>query len=203
MIDTSETLLGRLKAENAHDAWKEFYHFYWGAILRYARKLGLNQHQAEEVLQETMVALMRILPEFAYDRRKGKFRNFLLTIVHRKSLAMLRLASRNPEVAWEEAKHEGTADPFHRGDAMEEALARWRDSLMEESIRRVRDSGRLADRTFAVFEAYAVRRRPVEEVARQFGMKENAVYQIRNRVLQRVQAEVAALMKNSGTEWQG
>jgi DNA-directed RNA polymerase specialized sigma24 family protein len=44
-----------------------------GGDLRYARKLGLDETQAQDVLQETMVALMRILPEFAYDRNKGSF----------------------------------------------------------------------------------------------------------------------------------
>ena len=44
-----------------------------------------------------------------------------------------------------------------------------------------------------------VERQPVADVARKFGMKENAVYQIRNRLLRRVQAEIAVLMKNSGT----
>lgn len=202
MISTRESLLGRLKAEDAHEAWKEFYELYWGAIIRYAQKLGLNQHQAEEVLQETMVALMRILPGFAYDRRKGKFRNFLLTIVHRKALAALRRAARRSgtEVPWEQA---GKADIAEDGQQLGEpdagSLGRWQDSLLEEALRRVREDVRLGERTFAVFEDYVIRRRPVEEVATRFGIKENAVYQIRNRLLRRVQGEVALLMRNSGT----
>ena len=200
MIDTRESLLGRLKFGEAEEAWKEFYHLYWGAILRYSRKLGLPQHQAEEVLQETMVTLMRVLPRFTYDRGKGKFRNFLLTIVHRKALAMLRRTSRKTEVPWDDAR-DGTADAFDNGGSVEaEALARWRDSLWEEAIRRVRDDARLAENTFPIFEAYAIRRRPVAEVAREFGVKENAVYQIRNRLLRRVQHEVALLAMNSGME---
>lgn len=200
MIDTSESLLDRLKADAAEDAWKEFYHLYWAAILRYGQKLGLSKHQSEEVLQETMVTLMRILPEFAYDRKKGKFRNFLLTIVHRKSLAMMRRNSRRSEVPWEDSR-DGGREMFENGGSVEaEALARWRDTLLEEAIRRVRDDARMAEHTFPVFEAYVVQRRPVEEVARMFRLNENAVYQIRNRVLRRVQAEIAKLMKNSGTE---
>ena len=201
MIDTRETLLSRLRVENAHEAWKEFYHLYWGAILRYARKLGLNEHQAEEVLQETMVALMRVLPEFAYDRGKGKFRNFLLTIVHRKSLATLRRVARSADISWDEAEGAHSVDPFHNGDAPEaEALRRWQETLTEEAICRVREDARLEGHTFAVFEAYVIQRRPVADVARQFGLKENAIYQIRNRLLRRVQAEIARLIKNSGGE---
>ncbi len=201
MIDTSESLLDRLKVDDAQDAWKEFYHLYWGAILRYGRKLGLNQHQSEEVLQETMVTLMRLLPTFAYDRNKGRFRNFLLTIVHRKALAAHRRKARTQEVEWDEADAGHSTSPFPNETSLEkEAILRWQEALVEEAIRRVRESGRLDEHTYAVFEAYAIQRRPVEDVAREFGMKENVVYQIRYRILQRVQAEVELLKKNSRSQ---
>lgn len=200
MIDTRESLLDRLKIDGAHDAWKEFYHLYWGAILRYGRKLGLTQHQSEEVLQETMVTLMRILPDFVYDRNRGKFRNFLLTIVHRRALAMLRRNSRRSEVPWDAGRDEDSDAFENSGSVANEALACWRDTLLEEAIRRVRSDPRMGEYTFQVFEAYVVKRQPVESVAAAFGMNINAVYQIRNRILRRVQVEVAKLMKNSGTE---
>ncbi len=201
MITTNESLLGRLRAENAHHAWQEFFDAYWGAILRYARKLGLSEAQAEEVLQETMVALMRLLPQFVYNRRKGRFRNFLLTIVHRKSLATLQRAARNREVRWHEAMEpppRGATE--NEGGADGEARARWRDSLMEEAIRRLRAAPRLGENSFEVFEAYVLQGEPAAEVARRYGLTENAVYQIRNRFLRRLRIEVARLMKSSGTE---
>jgi len=201
MITTNESLLGRLRADNADHAWREFFDAYWGAILRYARKLGLSEAQAEEVLQETMVALMRLLPRFVYDRRKGRFRNFLLTIVHRKSLATLQRAARNREVRWHEAMDlapPGTSREEPGADG--EAKARWRDSLMEEAIRRLRAAPRLGENSFEVFEAYVLQGEPAAEVARKFGLSENAVYQVRNRLLRRLRIEVARLMRSSGAE---
>jgi RNA polymerase sigma-70 factor (ECF subfamily) len=201
MIDTSESLLDRLKAVPADEAWKQFYEMYWGAILRYARKLGLDETQAQDVLQETMVILMRILPEFAYDRNKGKFRNFMLTIVHRRSLAVLRRArqERGSHVPWEDNGEGESADPFgNLGTDEVEAVARWQEALMEEALRRVREAEGLGENTFAVFDAYAIQRRAPGEVAKEFGLKENAVYQIKNRLLRRLQVEVAKLRKNSG-----
>jgi RNA polymerase sigma-70 factor (ECF subfamily) len=201
MITTKESLLDNLKADNAQDAWREFYRLYWGAIVRYASKLGLNQHQAEEVLQETMVALMRILPEFAYDRRKGKFRNFLLTIVHRKSLAMMRRVRRTAEVPLERISERDSADPFSEGEAVEsEALNRWREAIREEALKHLQNDPALEENTFAIFKAYVLDERPAAAVAAEFGLKENAVYQIKNRLLRRLQCEVAQLMRASGAE---
>lgn len=201
MISTRDTLLGRLKAEVAHEAWKEFYDLYWGAIIRYARKLGLNEVQAQDVLQETMVALMRILPEFAYDRNKGKFRNFLLTIVHRKCLAVLRRArrERNSHVPWEENGERETANPFGLDEAAEvEALNQWREVLLAEALKELRADATLGDQTFAVFEAYVIEKRPAPEVSAAFGLKENAVYQIKNRLLRRLEVRVACLARDAG-----
>lgn len=200
MIDTNETLLERVKSMDAHSAWQEFYKAYWSAILRYARKLGLNQHQAEEVLQETMVTLMRQLPGFTYDRRKGKFRNFLLTIVHRKSLAALRRTKRESEsrVPWEENAAgdvqvlNGTNDP-----AANAAATRWRESILEAVLGELAADARLGCETMAVFRAYVVQGKPAGEVAAAFGLKENAVYQIKNRLARRVQERVACRLRDS------
>lgn len=201
MIDTRDSLLGRLKIQDAHEAWQEFFHLYWGAITRYARKLGLSQHQAEEVLQETMVALMRILPEFEYDRRRGRFRNFLLTIVHRKSLAVLRRSRRESALPFD--THDGATTRWTEEQPSElaiEALRRWREAVVEEALQRLRGDPTLGENTFAIFHAYAVERRPTAEVAAQFGVKENAVYQIKNRLLRRLQAEVAELLRSGGSD---
>lgn len=147
-----------------------------------------------------MVALIRILPEFAYDRDRGKFRNFLLTIVHRKSLAMLKRTARNSEVPWDELR-DGLADVFDNVKSLHaEVHARWRDSLLEEAIRSVQRDERLEKATWEIFEAYAIQRQPAREVALKFGEKENAVYQIRNRLLRRIQAEVIMLKRNSRSD---
>jgi RNA polymerase sigma factor (sigma-70 family) len=201
MVETNESLLQRLRTGNAHEAWREFYDVYWGAILRYARKLGLNAHQSEDVLQETMVTLMRILPDFAYDRGRGRFRNFLLTIVHRKSLAVLR-GNRRQSAAGENAKSDAIADvAMDGGDRLQtEAIANWREAIYAEALRRLRDDAALGEGTFAIFHAYAIEEKPAAEVARHFGVKENAVYQIKNRLLRRLQRDVAEMMRASGAE---
>lgn len=201
MITTSESLLGRLKALDRHDAWQEFYRLYWGAILRYARKLGLDEHGAQEVLQETMVALMRILPGFAYDRRKGRFRNFLLTIVHRKSLAALRRTrrERDTRAPWEDGEDAQAVDEREEnGGADIEARAAWREALVAEAVRELRADPALEGHTFAVFEAYVLEKKSAAEVAAEFSLKPNAVYQIKDRLLRRIERRVAQLMRDCG-----
>lgn len=191
MIDTDETLLDRLRAENAHEAWEEFFRGYATAIRRYAIRLGLDHTRADDVLQETMVVLMRVLPRFVYDRKRGKFRNFLLTITHRQTLAAMRRARRRREVSLPAAGIEVAADPVP---------ALWQEALFEQALRNLRTNPAIAPGTLAVFEAYAVEGRPAEEVAREFRLTENAVYLARNRLLRWLRQEVEQLRRNSETE---
>lgn len=196
---TNVSLLERMKDLEAHDAWEEFCQTYWAVILRYAQKLGLDETAAQDVLQETMVALMRALPQFSYNSQRGKFRNFLLTIVHRKVLAAKRRLAARPHVSLDHATHEG-------GLVLAEKLAdeqsllpsklvegQWRESVREEALRRVREDPNIQGRTWEIFSAYVIDQLSAVEVAQNFGIAENAVYQIKNRMLRRLREEVKRL----------
>ena len=204
MITTNETLLQRVKSMDSHDAWKEFFDAYWGPIIRYGRKLGLSDSQAEDVLQETMVNLMRIVPSFEYDADKGRFRNFLLTIVHRKALACLRRVKRNSNEPWDEAIHAqiNSTAPFEAVTDVE-AEQRWKEAIKDEVIENLRNDPRIEASTWAIFEAYVLKHQDASQVADQHGVKENSVYQIKNRLMRRIKAEVARRLIETGSDDDG
>lgn len=202
MRETNETLLQRVKRLDANDAWTEFFAIYSGPILRYSRKLGLAEATAEDVLQETMVALMRVLPGFVYDREQGRFRNFLLTIVHRKAIDVLRRARRLTSIGIPGDGGDGDEDLRFQTqsvvlpDVEDEAVAleRWKESLYEEALVRIKEDPKLQANTWEVFSMYVLERRSASEVATQFGMTANAVYQIKNRMLRRLEVEVKQVL---------
>jgi RNA polymerase sigma-70 factor (ECF subfamily) len=202
MQPTRQTLLERMRDPKAERAWEEFYQMYWVVIVRYAQKQGLDETSAHDVLQETMVALLRQMAEFRYDPGKGKFRNFLLTIVHRKTLSALRRAHRKVEVSLDEPISDDDTFPVER--VADEAAVmpfesvenQWLDSIREEALRRIQADPRVQGQTFDVFRAYVIEQQPVEAVAGKFGIKPNAVYQIKNRMIKRLKDEVAMMTAN-------
>ena len=201
MQATRASMLEQMKDPTAQSAWEEFYQTYWAVIVRYAQKQGLDEAAAQDVLQETMVTLMEVLPHFNYDPQRGKFRNFLLTIVHRKAQAARRRVAARVHVPFDEATHEGGVAPAQvlvdeqspRPSATFEK--QWRESIQEEALRRVRNDPSVQGRTWDVFRAYVIKQRPALEVARKFGIAENAVYQIKSRILRRLRAEVNQLTR--------
>jgi RNA polymerase sigma factor (sigma-70 family) len=196
MIDTNESLLDCVRRTDAHDAWKLFYQQYWAVIFTYARKFGLSERQAEEVLQETMVTLMRVFPELRHERSGARFRGVLFATVQSRCVAANRRAQRDFETAapWGASLRETAAAPARFDEA--EAQDRWRQSFLEVALDSLAREERVEPRTVAVYRAYVILGRSASAVAAEYGLKENAVYQIKNRVTRRVQSRLNRLARS-------
>ena len=179
-------------------AWEEFYRLYGPVILNFSKKSGLDEGSAEDVLQETMMSLLRIMPDFHYDRSRGRFRNLLMTVVRRKINRGLRRKYARVEVSPAEAGL--TPEMFDEIPdktvlpADKELDLMWQVSIHEEALRRVARNFPTEDHTIAVYVDYVQNGRPAPDVARRFGLKPNAVYQIKNRVELRLLEEMRRLM---------
>jgi RNA polymerase sigma-70 factor (ECF subfamily) len=196
-LGTQKSLLERLATAPREGDWELFYAKYAAVILSFAQKQGLEEHGARDALQETMIVLVRKLPTFTYDPAQGRFRNWLLTIVAnkvreaRRRAHAERLVSLDAQSADDTALHERLpAESMHGVEAVEAA---WRQSLLEEALRRVLEDPHTKAETVAVFRACALEGRPVADVAAAFGLKENAVYQIKNRMMTRLRELLAEL----------
>jgi RNA polymerase sigma-70 factor (ECF subfamily) len=79
-IPTRASLLQRLKDPADQATWDEFHRTYRGLIHGVARRAGLNDAEAEEVVQETFIAVAKKMPEFRYDPAKDSFKGWLLQL---------------------------------------------------------------------------------------------------------------------------
>src|SRR5262245_51551946 len=76
-IQTRPSYLSRLKTDDP-ESWNEFYRTYGKLVRDFAIQAGLTDSEAEEVVQETAIAMARHLPEFRYDPKVCRFKTFLL-----------------------------------------------------------------------------------------------------------------------------
>ena len=58
-IPTRHSLLNRLKDWRDEASWREFFELYWELIYNVARKAGLNDAEAQKVVQETVIAVAK------------------------------------------------------------------------------------------------------------------------------------------------
>src|SRR6266581_3410142 len=76
-IQTRPSLLNRLQTGDDIESWQEFYRVYGKLVRDFAIQAGLTDTEADEVVQETAVAVARYLPEFRYDPKGWRFKTLL------------------------------------------------------------------------------------------------------------------------------
>src|SRR6059036_3820379 len=96
-IPTRSSLLKRLKNWRDEESWQEFFNLYGRLIFGVAVKAGLNEAEAQDVVQDTMLVVARKMPGFVYDRAMGSFKSWLMLITRRRIEKQLR--KRQPAIA--------------------------------------------------------------------------------------------------------
>jgi len=181
---TQATLLNRLRDGTDPLAWDEFFERYWPLIYGYARHRGCSEHTAEEVVQEVMLKVFRQRDVFQYDPQRGRFRDWLATLVRNQAAEHRRRPSErakakggDTDIAIQEAEA-GTDTPDADWEAaFDQALL----LLLLDAVRR-----EVNPRVYLAFELFALEDLPADEVARSTGITRSSVYKTRTRVFKRL-----------------
>src|SRR6266705_2859453 len=79
-IPTRHSLLNRLKDWGDQASWQDFFDTYWRLIYNVAIKAGLTDTEAQEVVQETVIAVANKIAEFKADPARGSFSAWLMRL---------------------------------------------------------------------------------------------------------------------------
>src|SRR5690348_4768465 len=86
---TRASLLVRLRDTSDGEAWQEFVHLYAPVIYGFARKRGLQDADAADVMQDVLRSVSAAVPRLEYDPGRGSFRGWLFTVTRNKILNFL------------------------------------------------------------------------------------------------------------------
>jgi RNA polymerase sigma-70 factor (ECF subfamily) len=181
-MDTSPSLLERLRRAEEPEAWRQFVDLYTPILFAFAGRLGLQEADAEDLVQETLVQLLQKLPQFRYDRRKS-FRAWVWTVMRHKVLESRR--RRQPQAA--ELPDVAIPDELDR---------LWQEEYRQQLVGRALEIMRseFQPSTWKACWEHAVAGRSAAEVARELGMTVGAVYAAKFRVLARLRQELQDLL---------
>ncbi len=198
---TRKSLLDDLAQNPSSERLDEFARLYEPVMRRYAMRAqarlrnGLSEADRDDLVQEAFISVRRALAQFRYDPSKGKFRNYLsLTIrnlawrFQRKSAAT-RLADSETLAALAESNDGAQSD----ADTRELMLSVWSVAYALVVAKRG-----FTPNTLAIFRSHVLEDNPVDQVAAEFKVKTNAVYQIKDRILRAVRAEIASAQASGG-----
>jgi RNA polymerase sigma factor (sigma-70 family) len=205
-LATRRSLLSRLKQSNAQESWREFFDTYWRLIYATALNAGLTDSEAQEVVQETVLTVLRKIKTFRYDPVIGSFKGWLLTIVRWRIADQFRRRQRRvqspgPRRAIETS---GTATLERIPDPATitlEALweEEWQRTMFAAALLRVKRQANA--RHYQMFDLHAVKQWPVEKVAQTLGVTSGQVRLAKHRITVLMRREVARLEKAEEKRW--
>jgi RNA polymerase sigma-70 factor (ECF subfamily) len=180
MVSTSDSLLERLRRP-APDAWIRFVQLYTPLMHRWASRLGLQDADAADLVQDVFGILVQKLPTFTYDPGRS-FRGWLRTVlIHRWHHWPRRAAL--PLIA----------DPTISDPADEMLEDEYRSYLVDRALKIMQSDFEPA--TWKACWECVVNGRPAADVSAELGLSVAAVYIARSRVLRRLRDELRGLIE--------
>lgn len=68
LIPTRRSLLSRLKNWDDQESWRVFFDTYWRLIYSAGLRAGLTEAEAEDMVQETVISVLKSMRDFQYRR---------------------------------------------------------------------------------------------------------------------------------------
>lgn len=198
LIPTRATLLHRLKNWQDQSSWQEFFDTYWKLIYGVASKSGLNDAEAQDVVQETIISVAKHMPTFKYDPALGSFKAWLLNMTRWRITDQLRKRRRLPSY---DSSDDTDADIRLCAKILDPASecletlwnAEWEKNLLDAAIDKVKR--RLDPQNYQIFDFYVNKEWSPDKVAKTFGIPIGQVYLAKHRVTEMIAEEVKKIDK--------
>lgn len=187
MPATPASLLERLRLPNSERHWDQFVELYTPLLFFWARRMGLGQEDAADLVQDVFVVLSRELPGFRYNKGQ-RFRGWLWTVTLNLCRQRRRSAAARPSL-------EAVSDlsEYPQEDWVPEFdEAEYRAYLVQRTLKLMQ-----AEFSPPMWQACwetVMNAKPAADVAKDLGITVNAVYLAKSRVLRRLRTILDGLL---------
>ncbi len=190
MVDTSISLLDRLRMSVDSVSWNRLVSLYTPLIRGWLAQYHVQSADLDDLTQEVFSTVLREMPEFRHDLRRGAFRRWL------RNIAINRLRN-----FWRARRHtaSGSAD-FEILNELEdpnnELTRRWdeeHDRFVAQRLLELLEP-EFEPATWAAFRLLVFDGGKTQEVAEKLGVSPNAVRIAKSRVLSRFRKEADGLI---------
>jgi RNA polymerase sigma factor (sigma-70 family) len=190
--DTRASLLVRLSDPRDEQAWGEFMDIYSPLVRRLARQRGMQDADADDLLQEVFRAVARALERGLYDPRRGSFRGWLFQIARNLMVNFLVSQKRHPQGSGNTDMQRLLEDqPAAEGKESALFEAEYRRGLLYWAADQVRAD--FSDLTWQAFWLAAVEGKAAKDVAQTLHTTVGTVYHCKSRVMARIRRKIEAV----------
>ena len=182
--ETRPSMLATMRDGPQQSAWREFFDRYAPAVYGVACLRGLHKHDADDIVQQVMIAIVHHISDFDYDRDRGHFRDWVRKITENKVRDHCRKSPTTTGVPAEQLTGEQVD--------LDEA---WRQQWLLQDIEYCLEEAaeHFTPRRVEAFRLYVMDELPASEVATKLGMTVGHVYVTRTQILNRIRGRLRAL----------
>ena len=201
LLATRRSLVDRLADWDDRKHWQEFFDTYWKLIYSAARKSGLTDAEAQEVVQETVITVAKKIDKLRYDPAIGSFKGWLLNITRWRIADQFRKRRPADKQSARSNEDRQTATIERVADSNVVDLdtlweKEWQENLFAAAITRVKK--KVDPKQYQLFDCYVRKEWPAQKVAAELGVSVGQVYLARHRVSALLKKEIKALEKHGG-----
>jgi RNA polymerase sigma-70 factor (ECF subfamily) len=192
---TRASLLVRIRDGQDKDAWRQFVQTYAAVVYGFARKRGLQDADAADLMQEVFRAIALSAHRLEYDPRRGSFRSWLYTVTRNKLYNFLDGRKHQVRGSGDSGAQQRLEElsSAHGDDAAALWDQEYERRLSTLAMDRVR--GEFQEATWRAFWMTAVEGKSAREAGTALRMSPGAVYVAKSRVLARLKEEVKVLQE--------
>ena len=194
--ETRSSLILRLVDEADHDAWEEFASIYEPFIYRYARRHGVQDADAREIVQDVFVGVSKAVAKWEPDRDRAKFRTWLFRIAKYQLLRRFRTTSQEQQLGdyyWSELDDAISLQDWKPSEEEEiqyrRMVFRWAANQVKQEVK---------PKTWLAFQLSRIEDKSISEVSTTTGMTKDQVYVARSRVIKRLREHIRTFEANGG-----
>lgn len=199
---TRQSLLVRLRNADDEQAWSEFTELYGPLVHRLARRSGLQEADAQDLVQDVFRAVARAIERYDPDPGRGSFRAWLSRIARNLIINLLAARQRHPQGTGDsdiQRLLEAEPEPNSEDSAYFDVECRRR--LLVWAAERVR--GEFSAAAWQAFWQAGVEGRSPKDVAQTLGMSVGTVYQYKSRAIVRIRREIERFgWQSPGDSWE-
>lgn len=188
---TRASLLLKLHDPQDHEAWVEFVSLYEPVICRMLRKSGLRNADAQDVLQELLLAVSRNIERWEHGSQHGSFRGWLRRVTRNLVVSWVRRQQRQVTTWSIDLDALLDSPPVADGPETDEFDLELRRALFHVASEQVRAEVR--PQTWQAFWEVAVAGTSVAEAAVTLGITAGAVRVAKCRIVARLREVVAEM----------
>lgn len=193
MHETSLSLLQRACADADPDSWERLVDVYRPLLSRWLQRYGVQDADADDLMQEVLLVVVRELPDFEHNQRIGAFRKWLRTVLVNRLRDYWRSRQHRPVPT-------GQTDFLARLDELEDeqsGLSRiWDQEHDEQVMARLLAllQPRFEPQTWQAFQRQVFDGQRADAVAEELEIPLASVYAAKSRVLSTLRQEAQGLL---------